>query len=97
MQTDRRRWSLIDDATAPRWRCWGGDFVVFNGFSGNTHRLELLAGEIFFFVKTGPKSFSEICTFASDFLEIPDGSNLASTIEGILTSLEEVGLLESEP
>ena len=36
-------WRVVEGL---RWRCWDGDFVVFNPLSGYTHLLDVVTGQI---------------------------------------------------
>ena len=35
------------------WRCWDGDYVVFNSLSGHTHVLDLTTGRVLIAVAEG--------------------------------------------
>jgi PqqD family protein of HPr-rel-A system len=77
-----------------RWRCWEGDFVVFNPSSGYTHLLDIVTGQILTLLISGLGTVSAVRSGVSAFLEVPDDDKLAETVEDILTRLEDTGLVE---
>lgn len=95
MQTagGRRKWRLRGHAPL-RWRRWHGEFVLFDPFSGNTHRLDPLAGEIVLALEDGSKAFSEISAFAADYLQISENQELSTAIEEMMEALEDAGLVQ---
>jgi PqqD family protein of HPr-rel-A system len=79
---------------ALRWRCWSGDYAVFNPLSGQTHFLDIVTGRILVLLMAGPHDIGQIRSRISQFLEVPDDDQLAATIGGILMRLENAGLVE---
>jgi PqqD family protein of HPr-rel-A system len=90
---DERPWRAVEGESL-RWRCWGGDYVVFNSSSGQTHLLDVVTGRMLVELTDGSCDILEIRCDIARFLEVPDDERLASTIAGILTRLEEAGLIE---
>jgi PqqD family protein of HPr-rel-A system len=86
-----RSWRAAEDL---RWRCWDGDFVVFNPLSGYTHLLDVVTGQILTLLISGRCTVSAVRSALSAFLEVPDDDKLAETVEGILIRLEDTGLVE---
>ena len=68
--------------------------MVFNPLSGNTHALDILTGEVLKAIMTGVSTNDEICLQIVSFLEVDNDSRLALTVNEILLSLEEVGLIQ---
>jgi PqqD family protein of HPr-rel-A system len=89
-----RSWRVVKGETL-KWRCWGGDYVVFNPLSGHTHFLDIVAGRILTLLIAGSCPASAVCSSVSSFLEVPDDQKLAATVADILRRLEDAGLVES--
>jgi PqqD family protein of HPr-rel-A system len=77
-----------------RWRCWSGDYAVFNPLSGQTHLLDIVGGKVLALLMAGPHDIDQIRSGIATFLEVPNDDELAATIGGILMNLENVGLVE---
>jgi PqqD family protein of HPr-rel-A system len=88
-----RPWRVVEGESL-RWRCWGGDHVVFNPLSGQTHLLDVVTGWILTDLTGGSRDLLEIRSGIARFLEVPDDERLASTIADILVRLEDAGLIE---
>jgi PqqD family protein of HPr-rel-A system len=88
-----RSWRVIA-AEALRWRCWEGDYVVFNPLSGHTHFLDIVSGQILTQLMPGRCTGSAIRSSVSQFLEVADDDKLAATVDEILIRLEDMGLVE---
>src|SRR5947208_8984501 len=64
---ERRRWA-VPDANALVWRVWDDEFLVYNSASGQTHHLNLLAGEALRSLEAEPARPQElICRLAGQF------------------------------
>ncbi|MDX1402810.1 MAG: HPr-rel-A system PqqD family peptide chaperone [Kiloniellales bacterium] len=85
----------VSSPTALSWRCWDGDYIVYNPLSGNTHKLDLLTGEICLFLSDERRDLSEIYGFAADFLGIDVSEDLQNSVDASLQALDEAGLIES--
>ena len=77
-----------------RWRCWAGDYVVFNPLSGQTHLLDIVTGHVLKFIMCESSSVGELRSEISTFLEVEDDDHLATTISEILIRLDEAELIE---
>ena len=75
-------------------RSWGGDYVVYNPLSGDTHIFDLLAGEVLCTVVRGAGSERELRQRLAVLLEVPDDAALAAEVRRILAELDELGLIE---
>ena len=92
-QSVRVSWHLAT-GSALSWRCWEGDYVVFNSLSGNTHTLDILTGELLKAIDAGTSEFEALCSLAADFLEISNDQRVAETVRTALTNLDDAGLTE---
>jgi PqqD family protein of HPr-rel-A system len=86
-----RCWRIIEGL---KWRCWEGDYVVFNPLSGHTHFLNIVAGQILTLLIAGDCTASVVRSSVARFLEVPDDDKLAATVDDILMRLEDAGLVE---
>ena len=80
-----------------RWRCWAGDYVVFDPFSGQTHMLDIVTGQVLKLIETGPSGSDRIRSEISAFLEVDDDARLAEAVSDLLARLEDVGLISPIP
>ena len=75
------------------WREWDGEFLVYNAASGQTHHLNLLAGETLRSLEAEPGSVSEVvCRLANQF-EIAEDSPPLQMIDSLIRQLDELGLI----
>jgi PqqD family protein of HPr-rel-A system len=88
---DEPSWRVVEGV---RWRCWDGDFVVFNPLSGYTHVVDIVTGQILTLLTSGRTTVAAVRSDVSAFLEVPDDDKLADTVHGILLRLEDAGLVE---
>jgi len=79
-----------------RMHCWDGDYVVYNPFSGQTHRLDIVSGRLLQWLNTGPKTFGTLCRDVETFLELDDQTLTKATVGRILESLSDAGLVEAQ-
>ncbi len=77
-----------------RWRCWAGEYVVFSPLSGHTHLLDILTGQVLTLIMSESPSVAELRSQISIFLEVENDERLAKTIDGILSRLDDAGLVE---
>ena len=69
--------------------------MVYNPLTGNTHILDIVAGEVLKIIASGPVRTSTLCERIVDFLELPgDDGNAAQHVGEILSALDELGLIE---
>jgi PqqD family protein of HPr-rel-A system len=77
-----------------RWRCWAGEYVVFNPLSGQTHHLDVLAGRMLELIVSATPSADELRVEASSFLEVEQDDQLIRLVDELLRRLEGAGLIE---
>jgi PqqD family protein of HPr-rel-A system len=75
-------------------RCWGGDYVVYNPLSGNTHIFDIVTGEVLKEIIAGDASSEKLYQHVADFLDLPNDARVAQDVGEILTVLDELGLIE---
>jgi PqqD family protein of HPr-rel-A system len=86
-------WRLARD-TPPPVRYWGGDYIVYNTLSGDTHVLDIVAGEALRAIIAGPIASSAICERIASLLEVSSDQRVATNVDAILALLDELGLIE---
>ena len=85
-------WRLAADELPVR--SWGGDYVVYNPLSGDTHIFDLVAGEVLHALERGAGSEPELRQRVAALLEVPDDAALAAEVRRIVAQLDELGLIE---
>ena len=77
----------------PTIRDWGDDCAVFNPLSGDTHVLDLVAGEVLNEIIAGCTEETEIRAHVAKFLDVPNDERVAGNVGAILAHLDELGLI----
>jgi PqqD family protein of HPr-rel-A system len=77
-----------------RRRSWGGDLVVFNPLSGQTHALDVVSAEILMRLMAAAFTTAELRSAVAAYLELPEDGRLAAAADDILLRLESAGLAE---
>jgi PqqD family protein of HPr-rel-A system len=80
-------------ANAFAWRIWDDEFLVYNAASGQTHYLNLLAGEALRSLEAEPGSVGELVSRLADQFEIAQDSPLLQTIDRLIRQFDELGLI----
>jgi PqqD family protein of HPr-rel-A system len=75
------------------WREWDDEFLVYNTASGQTHHLNLLAGEALRSLEAEPGSVSEVVRRLADQFEIVQDSPLLKMIDSLIREFDELGLI----
>lgn len=84
----------VTGAAKLHWRCWDGDYVVFNPLSGDTHLLEAVAGRVLMDILASPATTDELILRTADFLDVETGDGLSEYVKDVLSKLDELGLIE---
>lgn len=87
----------VSGAGKLHWRCWDGDYVVFNPLSGDTHLLDIVAGGVLMNILAGPSTTDALTRKAAAFLEVDSGEDLSSYVKDIIVRLDGLGLIEPVP
>lgn len=87
----------VSGAGKLHWRRWAGDYVVFNPLSGDTHLLDIVAGDVLMNILATPSSTHELTRKAAAFLELECGEDLSSCVKDIVVRLDGLGLIEPVP
>jgi PqqD family protein of HPr-rel-A system len=90
--SDALQWRIIrPDALI--WRCWDGDYVIFNALSGMTHTLDVTAGAVFELALQGPATADELRARLAAFVGA-DAPGALHAVAETLARLEQLGLAE---
>ncbi len=87
-------WQTLGDEPL-RLRCWDGDYVVYNPFSGHTHQLDIAAGRLVELLIDGPKDSETLYRELSQYLDAQDEDIFRSSVDSVLEVLSELGLIEN--
>lgn len=86
------RWA-VPDANALVWRIWDDEFLVYNTASGQTHHLNLLAGEALRSLAAAAASGRELVSRLADQFAIAEDSSPLQMTDRLIRELDELGLI----
>jgi PqqD family protein of HPr-rel-A system len=84
---------MVPDVNALVWRMWEDEFLVYNTTSGQTHHLNLLAGEALRSLEAEAAHERELVRRLADQFEIAEDSAPLQMIVGLIRELDELGLI----
>ena len=93
-EADLAVWRVSSDSDLS-WRCWDGEYVVFNPVTGNTHLLDVASGHVLMSLLAGPTELGRIRDQLAGFLEVEADDRLAAAVSEILSRLEDLDLIEA--
>jgi PqqD family protein of HPr-rel-A system len=86
------RWA-VPSKNLLAWRIWDDEFLVYNAASGQTHHLNLLAGEALRSLEVEPAETRELVGRLADRFEIAEDSPPLRMIDRLIDELDELGLI----
>ena len=86
------RWA-VPEANALAWRIWDDEFLVYSAASGETHHLNLLAGEALRSLEAEAAQGRELAHRLADLFEIAEDHSLLQMIDRLIRELDELGLI----
>lgn len=86
------RWA-VPEGNALTWRIWDDEFLVYNAASGETHHLNLLAGETLHSLEAEAAHGRELVHRLADQFEIAEDSPALQMIDRLIRELDELGLI----
>jgi len=89
---ERIRWA-VPSTNLLAWRIWDDDFLVYNTASGQTHHLNLLAGEALRSLEVEPAQTRELVRRLAHEFEIAEDSPPLQMIDRLIHELDELGLI----
>lgn len=90
------QWHLSNDRRL-HWRSWGGETVVYDDVSGETHYLEPLAAEIFEILQISSADTNELTKSVSASLGLERDDELMRAVSAVVVRLSRAGLIELVP
>jgi PqqD family protein of HPr-rel-A system len=86
------RWA-VPSKNLLAWRIWDDEFLVYNAASGQTHHLNLLAGEALRSLEVEPAQTRELVRRLAHEFEIAEDSPPLRMIDRLIHELDELGLI----
>ncbi|MBV8456336.1 MAG: HPr-rel-A system PqqD family peptide chaperone [Acetobacteraceae bacterium] len=80
-------------ANALDWQEFDGEFLIYNSASGQTHHLNLLAGEALRSLEAEPGRLHELVSRLANRFEIAEESPPLLMIDRLIRELDELGLI----
>ena len=90
---DPGAWRLTEGSSL-LWKLWDDEYVVFDRGSGDTHLLDLVAGEVLRLLERESHDAGGLVTRVAAALEIEADGALAGHVAQTLTKLHRAGLIE---
>ena len=86
-------WQIVNDPPC-LWRAWDDEIVVYCAASGDTHRLNPLASEVFETLIASPASFAQLEARVAASLGIDNDAAFKRKLDATVRRLHGSGLLE---
>ena len=87
-------WRLAEGSSLV-WKLWDDEYVVFDQGSGDTHLLDLVAGEVLRVLERQPETAGDLVRRVASALEIEADDALRRHVDQTLGQLHRAGLIES--
>ena len=88
-------WTIARESDL-RWRVWDDQVVVFNAASGDTHLLNLVAGEALRCLQE-PADAAQLAQRVAAAVNVSPDGDFLEQIADLLEELAELGLIEAVP
>jgi len=75
-------------------RSWEDEFVVYNGATGDTHLLGLVAAQVMLKLQQMPADAVNLAEWVAPLLQIEPDDEFVLFIERILTDFDKLGIIE---
>lgn len=86
-------WQVISPH-ALHFRSWGGEFVIYNGLSGDTHLLGPAAAHILSKLQQTPKTSNALALSLAPAMQVEMNEEFVSEIDQLLSQLVKLALIE---
>ena len=67
---------------------------MYNTLSGDTHLLDIVTGEVLRTIMAEGACGSDLCRHVAGFLDVPNDAAIEQQVAGILSALDQLGLIE---
>ena len=85
----------LNPLVALDWRDWGGDAVVYEACSGQTHQLDPLTAAVVARLAVQPESRAGLCAYLEDTIDASERDQLGATLLGVIDRLQSMGWLQT--
>ncbi len=85
----------LNELASLHWRCWDGEWVVFDVGSGQTHQMDTLTAATLLTVEACAGDIDRLVSQIANHLAVPDDHELSNAVQGVLERLAATGLIES--
>ena len=76
------------------FRSWDDEFVVYNGATGDTHLLGLVAAQVMLKLQQTPMDAASLAAWVAPLLQTEPDDELVFVIDQILTDFDSLGIIE---
>lgn len=90
------RWRM-NPLVTPHWRDWGGDAIVYEASSGQTHQFDPLTAAVVARFAEHADTLDGICAYLADAVEPDQQPQLRDTLGTVINRLLSMGWLQSIP
>ena len=90
------KWQVATD-NAFLFHSWGDEFVVYNGATGDTHLLGLVAAQVMLKLQQMPTDVVSMAEWVAPMLQTEPDDDFVLFIEQILTDFDHLGMIEPTP
>jgi len=87
------KWQLADE-NAFLFRSWDDEFVVYNGATGDTHLLGLVAAQVMVKLQQTPTDAVSLAEWVAPLLQTEADDEFMFVIEQILIDFDSLGIIE---
>ena len=84
----------VSEGSCLLWNSWDNEYVVFDDGSGDTHLLDLVAGEVLKVLQEAPADSSQVTARVALRLDATPVVELAGRVQETIRKFREVGLIE---
>ena len=87
------KWQVADENEF-LFRSWDDEFVVYNGATGDTHLLGLVAAQVMLKLQQTPTDAVSLAEWVAPLQQIEPDDEFVLFIEQILTDFDSLGIIE---
>jgi PqqD family protein of HPr-rel-A system len=91
-----QKWQVVADNEL-LFRSWNNEFVVYNGATGDTHLLGLVAAQVMLKLQQMPADSVNLAEWIAPLQQIEPDDEFVIFIEQILMDFDKLGIIERTP
>lgn len=88
------KWQIISSNQALYFHSWGNEYVVYNSLSGDTHLLDLTAGQVLLKLQQSPADAIKLAKLVAPIDQSETYTQHELQLEGLLEELSRLSLIE---